>query len=214
MKKNLKTYELIVSDKDDDTLVNRISLVSQPAIEIEWVAMSKDKPKPFKFKIENAERRYLTGIFMVPDQPIYRVDRDAMGNVIEEYFVIMSKETIEKCVKKFFKNGLTSSTNLEHAEGANTKDVYIIESWITTANNDKTKNYGFNVPEGSWAGTIFVENEKIWTEYIKSGELTGFSIEANMLKSNIPVGENFEQVYDKEIMELAVMFESFIKSNK
>lgn len=216
--KKLPTYELIINDDDciDNTctIVNKISLVSDPAIEIDFVAFSKEKVSPYKFKIESAEKRYLTGVFMVPDQPIYRANKDVMGNIIEEYYVIMSRETIEKAVKKFFKYGYTNQTNIMHDDNENAKDVYVIESWITTEKNDKIKNYGFNdIPEGSWAGTIFVENEDIWNDYIKTGQLKGFSIEGNFLKSNEPITESFGSKEDKDLMMLAEMIEEFLNQN-
>lgn len=215
-KNNLPVYELIIEDDNciDNTctIVNKISLVTSPAIEMDFVAFDKKELKTLNFKVENPAQRKLIGVFMVPNQKIYRVNQDALGNVIEEYYVMMSKETIEKAVKKFFKYGYSNNTNLQHETDA--KDVYVIESWITTQKNDKLLNYGFkDVPEGSWAGTIFVENEQIWDEFIKTGILKGFSIEGNFVKSLDPIKEDFSQEIDMGLMCIAGIIEEFIKDN-
>jgi len=34
-----------------------------------------------------------------------------------------------------------------------------------------------NVPVGTWMGTVKVNNEKIWNEFVKEGKVKGFSIE-------------------------------------
>lgn len=212
MEKKLPIYELFINE-DDDTIVNKISLVTDPAIELDFVAFAaQDKTNNFKFKLESVAERKLVGVFMVPNQKIYRVNKDAMGNVVEEYYVVMSKETIAKAVQKFFKYGYTSNTNIQHDKDI--KDVYLIESWITTSKNDKLKNYGFkDVPEGSWAGTIYVENTNIWDNYIKTGELKGFSIEGNFLKSNEPIKEDFKIELDKDLMLLTEIVYEFLNEN-
>jgi hypothetical protein len=54
----------------------------------------------------------------------------------------------------------------------------MVESWIVEdTDKDKSKLYELNVPVGTWMGTIKVNNDKIWNDFIKTGKVKGFSIE-------------------------------------
>ena len=213
--KKLPIYDLLIDD-EDDTVVNFISLVKKPAIDINWVAMSSDvesKPKKQKFKIQNADKRILSSAVMVPDTPIYRRNEDTG----EEYYVTMSKETIQKAVKKFFKNGFSANINQNHNEKVS--GAYVIESWFTTAENDKSKQYGYELPEGSWFATIYIENEEYWNEYIKTGELQGggFSIEGMFRMAPEAITQEysaFSKEEEKIINEIAVFLEKIEKKIK
>jgi hypothetical protein len=42
---------------------------------------------------------------------------------------------------------------------------------------DKSAAYGLNDPIGTWYVAMKVDNEEIWTEFVKTGKVKGFSIE-------------------------------------
>ena len=53
-----------------------------------------------------------------------------------------------------------------------------MESWIVeNPEMDKSKMYGFEVPEGTWMISMKVENDEVWNDYVKEGKVKGFSIE-------------------------------------
>ena len=59
--------------------------------------------------------------------------------------------------------------------------VYFFESWIVTdSKNDKANALGFDVPVGTWMMSMKVENQTIWNEYVKTGKITGFSIDSRL----------------------------------
>ena len=37
--------------------------------------------------------------------------------------------------------------------------------------------YGLDVPVGTWMGSVKVDNDEIWNDYVKTGKVKGFSIE-------------------------------------
>jgi hypothetical protein len=37
--------------------------------------------------------------------------------------------------------------------------------------------YGLDVPVGTWMGSVKVDNDEVWNDYVKSGKVKGFSIE-------------------------------------
>ena len=88
--KKPKIVELIIDETEDIFGIQAISLVSNPAIERGWVAMSKDKFVSLA-KIDE-EKRTLIGVALIPDKQIPRYDQEKN----EDYLVFFSKETIEK----------------------------------------------------------------------------------------------------------------------
>ena len=176
-KKKLKCYD-VAFDSD----VYCISLVQDPAIEVNYVALSKEKP--LQILLEKEDKHIIVGCALVPDKPIYRRDGD------EEFYIQFSAETIEKLAHSYLANDRIYSFSTDHKDVAD--DVYIIETWLKTSENDKSKDYDLDVPIGSWMVMAKVENDAIWNR-IKEGELQGFSIEAivdlkeinNKIKNNM-----------------------------
>jgi hypothetical protein len=108
---------------------------------------------------------------LVPDKPIYRRDENE-----GEYYIYFSKDTIRKAMELFFVNGNQSNATFEHMESIT--GLTMVESWIVEdTDKDKSKLYELNVPVGTWMGTIKVNNDKIWNDFIKTGKVKGFSIE-------------------------------------
>ena len=195
MENKLKVYELLMDENDDKIGIRYISIVTNPAIEANFIKFSIDtdiKTEEYKttFKVQDAEKRYLLGPVCIPDIPIYRKEVDTLGNITSEYYVTMSKDTIEKVMRKFMKNGFTKNIDQNHS--VDLKDVYIIENWIIGSDpkKDKSSLYGLDYPEGTWMTTIFCENEDYWNQYLKGkNDLNGFSIDGMLNKSMNPIAE-------------------------
>ena len=115
----------------------------------------------------------LVGPLMVPNKLIPRIDEE--GN---EYYVYFTEETIKKLSYKMMKDKLIDSVNIEHDNTDRVEDAYLVESWlIEDASTDKSKKYGFNLPNGTWMGMYKIDNLNIWEDYVKTGLVRGFSIE-------------------------------------
>ena len=159
----IKLVELVI---DDEEGVEFISLVDTPAIESDFLAFKKED---FKFKIQNEEKRIVSGYFMIADLPMLRMRNDTV------FYCVFRKHTIEKIVNKFMKEGLTNQTNLMHDSQAD--GVYIIESLIIDKKRGVLAPENFEkVPDGSWWGSMRVENDDIWQQ-VKDGTFKGFSVE-------------------------------------
>ena len=153
-------------DDHEETGVDFIALVDTPAIEREWMAFNKQQK--LEFKVEDEEQRLIMGPIMVSNLPIYRRD-EANG----EYYVRFNSDAIKKIVHRYFKNGYTSNVNLDHT--TQTDGVYLVESFII--DERKRTPEGFSkLPNGSWFGTMKVENDEVWAQ-VKDGTFRGFSIE-------------------------------------
>jgi len=132
---------------------------------------TKDKYKT-AFKIQDEDKRIVSGYFMKADLPIIR-----LNDMNEKYYVVFRKPTIEKIVNKFFKNNYNSNINLMHDIDYKDNGVYVIESLIIDSKRGIKAPDGFeNAPDGSWWGSMRVENDEVW-QMVKDGTFKGFSVE-------------------------------------
>lgn len=169
MSEEIKRIRLRIDDLDGASL-DRISWVSEPAIERDFWAFSKEK-KEMRFKVESEEQRKITGPAMIANLDIPRLD----PNTGEEFMVYFTEEDIIDAQLSFFKNSDVNSTNLEHE--FDIEGVTLVESWIVDNKNGKGGGENFeDMKDGDWMVTWKV-SEDIWQEFIKSGVIKGFSIE-------------------------------------
>lgn len=169
MKKELPIYKMLISDTED-TEVNYVALVDQPATDSLWLKFSDEKQ--FKF-IANQDRQILTGVLMMADLPIYRRD-EKMG----EYYVVFDKENIEKAAQKFFRLGYNSNINFMHNENLKVDGAYLFESFLIDKDRGIMPPKGFEgVPDGTWIGSVKIDNKEVWEKHIATGDVLGFSVE-------------------------------------
>ena len=187
----MKRYEGKYNKKSKGVFA--ISLVNAPATEETFIAMAKQE-KIVKFAKVDEEQRILMGLVLQPEQLIYRVDED--GNEFEMFF---SAETIKDFSQNFFQSGFQLNSKLEHDEPI--EGVTFVESWLVeNPKIDKSAAFGLEYPKGSWLVSMKVDNDDIWNNYIKTGELKGFSIDGMVeleevtLKSNIEMSKNNKNI--------------------
>ena len=162
----MKIIELIL-DEDEAIGVEAISVVENPAIESDFIALNNQEIKLAEI---NKEKRLLMGALLIPNKPIYR------KNGKEEYYIFFSKDTIERASQMYLQNGNQSQSTLEHDKQL--KGLTLVESWIVEdKEKDKTALYGLDVKVGTWMGSVKVDNDDIWENYVKNGLVKGFSIE-------------------------------------
>jgi hypothetical protein len=163
--KKMKIIEYGI-DESGSLGVHAISVVEEPAIGIDFVALSEQKKY---VTLATDERKMLYGALLVPDQLIYRYDEEQ-----GEYYVKYSKETIQKIAHNYLKQNLHHNATLEHE--APVVGLTLVESWIIEGESDKSKEFGFSLPVGTWFGAMKVENDEVWAK-VKNGEVKAFSIE-------------------------------------
>ena len=174
MNKKLPVYKLTINKDDIDSGVLAVALVNQPAIEIDFFAFNGKNQEHFQFKEIAPDKQLLAGYLLVPDKLIYRNDNG------QEYFVTFDAASIEMIAEKFNKNRLSNSFNTEHNPANSLTNVYVKENWLIESTEfDKSKMYGFPAIKGAWFGVVKVDDNAIWTEFIKTGILKGFSVEGN-----------------------------------
>ena len=162
----MKMIELIL-DEDEAIGVEAISVVENPAIESDFIALNKQEIKLAEI---DKEKRLLMGALLIPQKPIYR------RNGKDEYYIFFSKKTVAKASQMYLQNGNQSNSTLEHE--SELKGLTLVESWIVEDKaKDKTALYGLDVPVGTWMGSVKVDNDEVWNEYILTKKCKGFSIE-------------------------------------
>ena len=167
----MELLELVINEEDESG-VDFIALVDAPAVEKLWLAFNKQKDVDFQFKIQDQEKRIVSGFFMIADLPIVRSNDQG-----EKFYVVFKKDTINKIVNKFFKHGYSNNINIMHNKNDEADGVYVIESLIIDKERGINTPQGFDeVPDGSWWGSMRVENDELW-EQIKAGVFNGFSVE-------------------------------------
>lgn len=186
----MKMIELIL-DEDEAIGVEAISVVENPAIESDFIALNKQEIKLAEI---DKEKRLLMGALLIPQKPIYR------RNGEEEYYIFFSKKTVAKASQMYLQNGNQSNSTLEH--DAQLKDLTLVESWIVEdKEKDKTALYGLDVPVGTWMGSVKVDNDEIWNDYVKTGKVKGFSIEGYFADKLERPNEELKEDLSKEELE-------------
>ena len=175
MAKKIKKYNVGLQSE-----TYAISMVEEPAIEEDFVALSKQEEE--KVFLESDEKHIVYGAVLVPDKEIYR-NNEKRG----EYFINFSCNAIEKMSQDFMRGYRQFEVKTDHKDVAN--EVCVVESWLKSdLYKDKSVALGLNpeLPVGTWFCGMKVNNIETWNR-IKSGELKGFSVESAL------VLEEFEQ---------------------
>ena len=159
--------ELFIDESDEVSGIEAVSIVENPAIEEDFVAL---KNQEFKFAEVNKEKRILMGAALIPNKPIYRVNGE------QEYYIYFSRDTVRKASELFFIKGNHNKSTLEHQVPL--EGLVAVESWIVEdLEKDKSRAYDMQVPLGTWMLSMKVLNEEVWNDYVKTGKVKGFSIE-------------------------------------
>lgn len=167
----MKRYEAVYNE--DSLGVYAISLVDQPATGELFVAFNEEEEKEIKLAQVNEEERLLLGLVLAPNQPILRSTSNG-----ELFTVEFNEETIKKLAYAFQTNNNQSNSTIQH-QGKNIEGVTFVEQWtVDNPKMDKSVNFGLEYPKGSWLAMMKVDNDEIWNDYVKTGKVKGFSIDA------------------------------------
>jgi hypothetical protein len=163
----MKIVELVLDETDEQNGIEAISIVENPAIEEDFIAL---KSQEVKFAEADKEKKILVGPLLTPNKPIYRRQGE------EEYYIYFSRDTVRKASQLYLKSGNQSNSTLEHNEKI--QGLTLVESWIVEdKDKDKSNLYDMDVPLGTWMGAVKVDNSEVWDNYVKTGKVKGFSIE-------------------------------------
>lgn len=202
----MKIVELILDENQDASGIEAISIVENPAIEEDFVALKSDE---IKLAEVNKDKKILMGALLIPNKPIYR------NNGEDEYYIYFSKDTVLKASQMYLTKGNQNNSTLEHQHSLS--GLSLVESWIVEDDvHDKSRKYGMNVPVGTWMGAVKVNNDEVWNDYVKTGKVKGFSIEGyfadKMERPKESIKEDMSK--EKEADLLLSQIEKIVKGEK
>lgn len=184
-------YEMTIEDELLDG-VFAISFVDNPAIQEDYVLLSKDSKFRVDIKLDkitNSKKKLVSGPILIPDKIIPRQNFD----------IVFRKETIRKISENFLMNGNKDNVTLQHQLPVN--KIYMVESWIVEdPKKDKSNHLGYELPAGTWFATYKVVDDNLWSEFLETGKLKGFSLEGSFSQKEIEMAEEFN--VDEEIKSI------------
>ena len=162
-----RIIELIIDEENEFSGIEAISVVENPAIEEDFVALKEHKE--IKLAEVDKEKRILMGAALIPNKKIFRSGEE------EDYYIFFSEDTVRKASELFLMKGNQNNSTLEH--NIELEGMSVVESWIIEdEKRDKSRKYDFDLPIGTWMVSMKVNNDEIWSQ-VKAGEIKGFSIE-------------------------------------
>ncbi len=202
----MRIVELIL-DEDQEIGIEAISVVENPAIEEDFIAL---KSQEFKLAEVDKEKRILMGALLIPNKPIYR------RNGEDEYYIYFSKDTVLKASQMYLMQGKQNNSTLEHQYELN--GLSLVESWLVEDKvHDKSVKYGMDLPLGTWVGAVKVNNDKIWNEFVKTGKVKGFSIEGyfadKMERPKESIKDELAKIEEAEAEYLLSQVTAILKNN-
>jgi hypothetical protein len=207
----MKIIELILDEEAMLNGIDAISIVEYPAIEENFVALNRQIKT--EFATQDDDKRLLIGPALIPNKTIYR-HQDG-----EEFYVYFSRQTIRRAAELYLMRGNQNNSTLEHQ--AELHGLSVVESWIIEdPEKDKSALYGLKMPVGTWMVTMKVNNDSVWTDFVKTGAVKGFSIEgyfadkvklAKMELANEDLLDQVGQMTHKEAMEFLYEVAKMIK---
>ena len=202
-KKTTKITELVIDEEKEALAIDAISLVTSPAIEVDFVFFGKEKNNLTFAKVDE-EKRELIAPALIPNKQIYRYD----ANTDSDYYVYFSKDTVKKAAYSYLKHNNHHKATYEHQQRV--AGVLTVESWIKEGDSDKSKLYNFDLADGTWFVKMKIENDDLW-QRIKEGELKGLSIEGYFVDKLEKMGKQYT---DEEIQTAYKELQAEGKINK
>jgi hypothetical protein len=103
----MRIVELILDETEEYAGIEAISIVENPAIEEDFVALKKQEVKLAEV---DTKKRILMGALLIPNKPIYR------KNGKDEYYIYFSKNTVLRASQLFLQKGNQNNSTLEHKD--------------------------------------------------------------------------------------------------
>jgi hypothetical protein len=200
----MKIVELLIDEEQELSGIEAISIVDEPAIEENFIALSKQHE--IKLAEVDKEKKILMGAALVPNKNIYR------RNGEDEYYIFFSEDTVRKASELFLMRGNQNKSTLEHQ--AELYGLSVVESWIIEDDvHDKSRKYNMDLPVGTWMVSMKVNNDEVWNNYVKTGLVKGFSIEG-YFTDKIAMSKINEIDNEEEAREILLEIANSILDNK
>lgn len=196
----MRIVELLIDEEAALSGIEAISIVDKPAIDEKFIALKEEKK--IQLAEVDTEKKILMGAALVPDKNIFRQDEE------DGYYIYFSKDTVRQASELFLVRGKQNKSTLEHE--ADLHGLSIVESWIIEDElHDKSRKYGMDLPLGTWMISMKVNNDDVWENYVKTGLVSGFSIEGYFTDS---IDLSSDLISEEDATEILVKIKEFVQS--
>ena len=158
-----------VNVESEDCTITTISLVDEPAMELQMQMF--DKKETVKFSLQDEVKHNIVSCIVRTDFPILRLTPE--GN---PYYIVFNRETSEILCQRLMRDGFQQNISLQHngklIEGIQLQEVFIKDSARGIS------PVGFEeAAEGSLFGVYHITDEQLWKDCIE-GRFGGVSLES------------------------------------
>ena len=158
-----------VNVDSEDCTITTISLVDEPAMELQMQMF--DKKETVKFSLQDEMKHNIISCIVRTDFPILRLTPE--GN---PYYIVFNRETSEILCQRLMRDGFQQNISLDHngklIEGIQLQEVFIKDS------NRGISPVGFEeAAEGSLFGVYHITDDALWKDCIE-GRFGGVSLES------------------------------------
>ena len=158
-----------VNVESEDCTITTISLVDEPAMELQMQMF--DKKETVKFSLQDEVKHNIVSCIVRTDFPILRLTPE--GN---PYYIVFNRETSEILCQRLMRDGFQQNISLDHngklIEGIQLQEVFIKDSARGIS------PIGFEeAAEGSLFGVYHITDEQLWKDCIE-GRFGGVSLES------------------------------------
>mgnify|MGYP006156455201 CR=1 FL=1 len=196
----MRIVELLIDEEAALSGIEAISIVDKPAIDEKFIALSEDKK--VQLAEVDKEKKILMGAALVPNRNIFRGDEN------DGYYIYFSEDTVRRASELFLVRGNQNQSTLEHQ--ASLHGLSIVESWIIEDEvHDKSRKYNMDLPLGTWMISMKVDNDDVWDNYVKTGLVSGFSIEGYFTDS---IDLSSDLISEEDATEILVKVKEFVQS--
>ena len=200
MDKDLPIYDITINELDDETGMFVISFVDKPAMQVQAVALAAQQ-ESVMLKVDSDEDMTFTSAVIIPNKLIYRREPT-------ERYIRFQPAQIKKIRDKFFaQTGEIRLSNKNH-NSADVVQAHLVESWIIRdSKTDTALSYGFqDLPAGTLMATYKVSDRNFWESEVKTGNVTGFSLEGMFDEVPVELSEDlFTGMTDAEFGEFVAL---------
>lgn len=158
-----------VNVDSEDCTITTISLVDEPAMELQMQMF--DKKETVKFSLQDEVKHNIVSCIVRTDFPILRLTEE--GN---PYYIVFNRETSEILCQRLMRDGFQQNISLDHngklIEGIQLQEVFIKDS------ERGISPVGFEeAAEGSLFGVYHITDDALWQDCI-DGKFGGVSLES------------------------------------
>lgn len=186
----MRNIKYIFDEDNEKVALLSVDVVEDPANGVEFLIMSEEPSEDTSEEVLMSnmvsERKVAVGPVLIPNKPFKRSNGRS---------ATMDSDNIAKAMENFMTKYNNGKSRIHHMY--DTDDIKVVQNWIVDRKNGVHPGYGFdNLPDGTWMQMQKFSDE-VWERDVKSGEVKGFSISANMVPEEVTMSNDIDSQLDE-----------------